>query len=124
RTLPTCARSTCTGAHAWSRKASARADPASTTSARRSITCTRSACAIRTSSASSTPRSLYAKMAAMTPHLWPARLHHLRRDSPQPERLARFYGELLGDRVAPLPDASWLVAGRGRQMVVGKGDAA
>jgi len=63
-------------------------------------------------------------MAAMTPPLWPARLHHLRRDSPQPERLARFYGELLGDRVAPLPDGSWLVAGRGRQLVVGKGDAA
>jgi len=63
-------------------------------------------------------------MAGMTPPLWPARLHHLRRDSPQPERLARFYGELLGDRVAPLPDASWLVAGRGRQLVVGKGDAA
>ena len=62
-------------------------------------------------------------MAAMTPQLWPARLHHLRRDSAQPERLARFYGDLLGDRVAPLPDASWLVAGRGRQLVVGKGDA-
>jgi len=60
----------------------------------------------------------------MTPPLWPARLHHLRRDSPQPERLARFYGELLGDRVAPLPDASWLVAGSGRCLVVGKGDAA
>ena len=27
-------------------------------------------------------------------------------------------------RVAPLPDASWLVAGRGRRLVVGKGDAA
>ena len=59
----------------------------------------------------------------MNPDLWPARLHHLRRDSPQPERLARFYGELLGDRVAPLPDGSWLVAGRGRRMVVGKGEA-
>lgn len=56
--------------------------------------------------------------------LWPARLHHLRRDSPQPERLARFYGELLGDRVAPLADGSFLVAGRGRQLLVGKGDAA
>jgi hypothetical protein len=43
---------------------------------------------------------------------------------PAAERLARFYGELLGDRVAPLPDGSWLVAGRGRQLVVGKGDAA
>jgi len=55
--------------------------------------------------------------------LWPARLHHLRRDSPKPEPLARFYGELLGDRVAQLPDASWLVAGRGRRLVVGKGAA-
>jgi catechol 2,3-dioxygenase-like lactoylglutathione lyase family enzyme len=55
--------------------------------------------------------------------LWPARLHHLRRDSPKPEQLARFYGELLGDRVAALPDGSWLVAGRGRRMVVGKGVA-
>jgi catechol 2,3-dioxygenase len=55
--------------------------------------------------------------------LWPARLHHLQRDSPKPEQLARFYGELLGDRVAPLPDGSWLVAGRGRRLVVGKGAA-
>jgi catechol 2,3-dioxygenase len=62
-------------------------------------------------------------MAAMAPELWPARLHHLRRDSPKPEQLARFYGELLGDRVAPLPDGSWLVAGRGRRLVVGKGAA-
>jgi catechol 2,3-dioxygenase len=62
-------------------------------------------------------------MAAMNPDLWPARLHHLRRDSPHPERLARFYGELLGDHVAPLPDGSWRVAGRARQMVVGKGEA-
>ncbi len=55
--------------------------------------------------------------------LWPARLHHLRRDSPKPEQLARFYGELLGDRVAPLPDASWLVGGPGRRLIVGKGAA-
>jgi catechol 2,3-dioxygenase len=53
--------------------------------------------------------------------LWPARLHHLRRDSPKPEQLAQFYGELLGDRVAALPDGSWLVAGRGRRLVIGKG---
>jgi catechol 2,3-dioxygenase-like lactoylglutathione lyase family enzyme len=59
----------------------------------------------------------------MIPALWPARLHHLRRDSPNPELLARFYGELLGDRVEPLPGASWLVAGRGRRLVVGKGAA-
>ncbi len=60
----------------------------------------------------------------MLKDLWPARLHHLRRDSPKPEPLARFYGELLGDRVAPLPDGSWLVAGRGRRLVVGRGAAA
>jgi catechol 2,3-dioxygenase len=58
-----------------------------------------------------------------TAELWPARLHHLRRDSPKPELLAQFYGELLGDRAAPLPDASWLVAGRGRRLVVGEGAA-
>ena len=55
--------------------------------------------------------------------LWPARLHHLRRDSPQPERLAKFYGELLGDRVEPLDKDSWLVAGRERRMIVGRGKA-
>jgi catechol 2,3-dioxygenase-like lactoylglutathione lyase family enzyme len=55
--------------------------------------------------------------------LWPARLHHLRRDSPQPERLAKFYGELLGDRVQALGDGTWLVAGRERCVVIGKGTA-
>jgi catechol 2,3-dioxygenase-like lactoylglutathione lyase family enzyme len=55
--------------------------------------------------------------------LWPARLHHLRRDSPQPERLAKFYGDLLGDRVEPLADGTWLVAGRERRVVIGKGAA-
>jgi catechol 2,3-dioxygenase len=62
-------------------------------------------------------------MAAVKIDLWPARLHHLRRDSPQPERLARFYGELLGDRVERLPDGSWLVAGPGRRLIVGEGNA-
>ena len=69
-------------------------------------------------------RSLCVKMAQMIPDLWPARLHHLRRDSPKPEPLARFYGELLGDRVERLPDGNWLVAGRGRRLVVGNGAAA
>ncbi len=64
-------------------------------------------------------------MAAMgtRAELWPARLHHLRRDSPKPGQLTRFYGELLGDRVAALPDGSSLVAGPGRRLVVGKGAA-
>ena len=53
--------------------------------------------------------------------LWPARLHHLRRDSEDAEGLARFYGRLLGDTVQPLACGDWLVCGRGRRMVVGKG---
>jgi catechol 2,3-dioxygenase-like lactoylglutathione lyase family enzyme len=56
--------------------------------------------------------------------LWPATLHHLARSSPEPERLARFYGELLGDRVEPLPDGQWLVAGDGRRLVVAPGEKA
>ena len=57
----------------------------------------------------------------MSSPIWPARLHHLRRDSPEPERLARFYGELLGDSVEPLAAGEWLVQGHGRRMVVGRG---
>src|SRR5207247_8571758 len=54
---------------------------------------------------------------------WPARLHPLRRDSPQPERLAKFYGELLGDRVERLGEDAWLLAGRHRRLVIGRGTA-
>jgi len=57
----------------------------------------------------------------MTAPLWPSRLHHLRRDSAEPERLARFYGELLGDQVEPLARNEWLVQGHARRMVVGGG---
>ena len=56
--------------------------------------------------------------------LWPARLHHLRRDSAEPERLARFYGELLDDRVEALPGGEWLVQGHGRRLLVGRGTPA
>ncbi|MCC6210754.1 MAG: VOC family protein [Burkholderiales bacterium] len=59
----------------------------------------------------------------MSAPLWPATLHHLRRDSAEPERLARFYGELLGDAVEPLAAGEWLVRGPGRSMVVGRGAA-
>jgi catechol 2,3-dioxygenase len=59
----------------------------------------------------------------MNKSLWPACLDHLRRDSPAPERLAQFYGALLGDRVEPLGDEQWLVSGPGRQLVVGRGAA-
>ena len=57
----------------------------------------------------------------MSAPLWPARLHHLRRDSAEPEKLARFYGELLGDHVEALPGAQWLVQGHGRRLIVGHG---
>ncbi|MGE5639629.1 MAG: VOC family protein [Clostridia bacterium] len=56
-----------------------------------------------------------------TSALWGARLHHVRRDSGDPEKLARFYGELLGDRVEPLNDGTWAVKGRERCLVVGPG---
>ena len=57
----------------------------------------------------------------MIPPLWPAKLHYLRRDAAQPERLARWYGDLLGDRVEPLADGEWLVQGHSRRMLVGRG---
>ena len=60
----------------------------------------------------------------MTSPLWPARLHHLRRDSADPAALARFYGEVLGDPVSDLPGGEFLVAGPGRRLVVGKGKPA
>jgi len=56
--------------------------------------------------------------------LWPAKLHHLRRDSRDPDGLARFYAELLGDRLEALPGGDWLVAGPGRLLVVGRGEKA
>ena len=57
----------------------------------------------------------------MSAPLWPARLHHLRRDSTEPERLARWYGELLGDSVEALPGGEWVVQGHARRLVVGRG---
>jgi catechol 2,3-dioxygenase len=53
--------------------------------------------------------------------LWPARLHHLRRDSAEPENLARWYGALLGDAVESLGADLWLVQGHARRLVVGRG---
>ena len=57
----------------------------------------------------------------MSAPLWPARLHHLRRDSAEPERLARFYGELLGDAVEALAGGEWLVRGHSRRLLIGAG---
>jgi catechol 2,3-dioxygenase len=55
------------------------------------------------------------------PPLWPARLHHLRRDCPDPQALAEFYARLLGDRIERLAGGEWLVSGRGRRLLVGRG---
>ena len=55
--------------------------------------------------------------------LRPATLHHLCRASPEPERLARFYGELLGDKVEQL-GKDWLVSGPGRRLIVARGEKA
>lgn len=56
----------------------------------------------------------------MSPSLWPAQLDHLARHSPEPERLARFYAGLLGDRLERLDDG-WAVRGRGRTLLVAPG---
>lgn len=60
----------------------------------------------------------------MTAPIWPARLHHLRRDSTAPERLARWYAALLDDHVEPLPGGEWLVRGHARCLIVGRGEPA
>jgi catechol 2,3-dioxygenase-like lactoylglutathione lyase family enzyme len=59
----------------------------------------------------------------MASDLWPATLHHLQRGSPDPERVARFYAELLGDSSERLEGESWRVNGPGRELVVGRGEA-
>jgi len=54
--------------------------------------------------------------------LWPATLHHLCRSSPEPERLARFYGELLGDKVERIGAELWRIEGPGRRLLVSRGE--
>jgi catechol 2,3-dioxygenase-like lactoylglutathione lyase family enzyme len=55
--------------------------------------------------------------------LWPAALDHIRLDSPQPARLARFYEAAMGMAAAPVGDGSYLVHGRQRRLVIGPGSA-
>jgi 4-hydroxy-tetrahydrodipicolinate synthase len=69
------------------------------------------------------PRSAARAAPEANAPLWPATLHHLRRDSPEPERLAEFYARLLGDRIERLEDGTWLVAGQGRALIAGPGEA-
>jgi catechol 2,3-dioxygenase-like lactoylglutathione lyase family enzyme len=54
--------------------------------------------------------------------LWPATLHHLRYDSPDPDRLAAFYARGLGYGAARGPDGEHLLAGSGRRLVIGAGE--
>ncbi len=55
--------------------------------------------------------------------IWPAKLDHIRLDSPDPAALARFYGETLGLAARPLSDGTVALEGRGRSIVIGKGEA-
>src|SRR3989449_8722660 len=77
----------------------------------------------RSSSGAGTPRGPRLARESQSMNLWPSRLHHLRRDSPQPERLAKFYSELLGDRVERPAEGAWPLSGRHRRLVIGRGTA-
>lgn len=52
-----------------------------------------------------------------------AYLHHLHLHSPEPERLARWYGAVLKMEVESLPGGSWLATGPARQVIFSKGQA-
>ena len=52
-----------------------------------------------------------------------AYLHHLMIFSPEPERLARFYGETMEMAVSRPDSKSWLCMGPGRCLLVGEGTA-
>jgi catechol 2,3-dioxygenase len=55
------------------------------------------------------------------PLIWNTALHHLRIDSPAPDRLVPFYRDGLGLRERPLADDLWLLDGRKRRMIIGRG---
>ncbi len=59
-------------------------------------------------------------MTARSP-LWPAKLDHIRLDSDDPARLARFYGETLGLASRPLPDGTIALEGPERRLLIGPG---
>lgn len=52
-----------------------------------------------------------------------AYLHHLHLHSPEPERLARWYGAVMKMEVESLSGGSWLVTGPARQVIFSKGQA-
>lgn len=55
--------------------------------------------------------------------LWPADLDHIRIDARDPKALADFYARALGMSAAPLGRDAYLVAGRRRRLVIGRGEA-
>jgi catechol 2,3-dioxygenase len=50
-----------------------------------------------------------------------AYLHHLHFESPDPERLARFYGDAMDMELERQADRSWLCRGPGRRLLVSQG---
>lgn len=60
-------------------------------------------------------------MAIDVSPLWPAQLDHLAIASPDPERLANFYGRALGMEITPLGRGAWLTAGSQRRLVISEG---
>ena len=59
---------------------------------------------------------------AEIPAIWSARLHHLRIDSPDPDRLIPFYRDGLGLRERPMGNGLTLMDGRERRLLIGKGE--
>lgn len=60
-------------------------------------------------------------MSEPLPPLWPARLHHIRRNSDQPQRLLTFFGDGLGLAAEEIGDKVWLLRGPERRLLVGHG---
>jgi catechol 2,3-dioxygenase len=51
-----------------------------------------------------------------------AYLHHLHFSSPDPARLARWYGTVMDMKVECLPEGGWLTSGPARQVIFSKGE--
>jgi catechol 2,3-dioxygenase len=52
-----------------------------------------------------------------------AYLHHLHFQSPEPERLARWYGNIMNMEVESLSKSDWLATGPGRRVAFSQGEA-
>jgi len=51
-----------------------------------------------------------------------AYLHHLRFSSPQPEEIAKWYGDVMDMKMEQLPGDVWLTSGPARQVLFSKGE--